>query len=177
MDCMVQAVPSFGRMSALSTLISDHRKVSELFEALQQYDEPPQRRVIFQQIKDELKAHTHLEETILYAQLLQFEELADFLESSYDEHREIKDIIEEIDEIELEAEDMDPVGVSELRDELESAVEELIDVVSYHVEQEEEKLFPQVLDLMTVPELERLEDALKSEVANRGSYSRRGQAA
>jgi hemerythrin superfamily protein len=165
------------RMGALGTLIHDHRRIMDLFELLQQSDDSRQRRIFFQEIKEELRTHTHLEETVLYPQLMKFDELADFLENSYDEHQEIKDIVGEIDQIEDEAENMDPVQVAELRDELESAVEELIDVVSYHMEEEEEKLFPQILELTTVPELDRLEDALTSEVANRESNIRHDQAA
>jgi hemerythrin superfamily protein len=165
------------RINALSALIRDHRRVSDLFELLQQSDDSRQRRNLFQEVKQELRAHNRLEEDILYPQLTKFDEMADFLEASYDEHQEIKDIVAEIDQIEDEAEDMDPSQIAELRDELEGAVEELIDVVSYHVEEEEEKLFPQILNLMTVPELDRLEDALTSEVANRESHFRHGQAA
>jgi hemerythrin superfamily protein len=165
------------RMGALMTLIHDHRRISDLFEFLQQSDDSRQRRILFQEIKDELRAHTALEEGILYPQLAKFDELADFLESSYDEHQEMKDIVGEIDQIEDEAGKRDPTQIAELHDELESAVEELIDIVSYHVEEEEEKLFPQILQLMTVPELDRLEDALTSEVANRESNIRYDQAA
>jgi hemerythrin superfamily protein len=165
------------RITSLTTLIHDHRRVSELFELLQQSDESQPRRLLFQEIKKELEAHTTLEEDILYPQLVKFDELTDFIEASYDEHQEMKDIIGEIDQIEDEAQSMDPTQISELQDELESAIEELIDVVSYHVEEEEEKLFPRILDLMTVPELDRLEDALTSEVANRQSQDRGEQAA
>jgi hemerythrin superfamily protein len=165
------------RINALSTLIHDHRRISDLFELLQQSDDSHQRRNLFQEVKEQLKAHTQLEEDILYPQVEKFDEIADFLEASYDEHQEMKDIIAEIDQTEDEAEDMDPSQIAELRDELESAVQELIDVVSYHVEEEEEKLFPQILQLMTVPELDRLEDALTSEVANRESGFRHDQAA
>jgi hemerythrin superfamily protein len=165
------------RINALSTLIHDHRRISDLFELLQQSDDSRQRRNLFQEVKEELKAHNQLEEDVLYPQLQKFDEMADFLEASYDEHQEIRDIIAEIDQIEDEAEDMDPLQITELRDELEGAVEELIDVVGYHVEEEEEKLFPQILHLMTVPELDRLEDALTSEVANRESNFRKDQAA
>jgi hemerythrin superfamily protein len=168
---------SADRVRALGTLIHDHRKISGLFELLQQSDDSNQRRFLFQEIRDELRAHAQLEEDILYPRLAKFDELVDFLDDSYDEHQEMKDIIGEIDQIETEAENMDPSQITELHDELESAVEELIDVVSYHVDEEEGKLFPRILELMSVPELDRLEDALTSEVANRASNFRHDQAA
>jgi iron-sulfur cluster repair protein YtfE (RIC family) len=160
-------------MSALNTLTHDHRRITDLFELIQQSDDSRQRRVLFQEVKKELRSHTELEESILYPQLDKFEELNDFVEGSYDEHQEIKDIVQEIDEIEDEAQSQETSAseLSTLHDELESALEELIDVVSYHVEEEEEKLFPRILDLMTVSELDRLEDALTSEVANRSGES------
>jgi hemerythrin superfamily protein len=164
-------------LSSFSTIVRDHRALSDLFELLQQSDDPRQRRVLFQEIKDEIREHIDLESQILYPQLVKFDELVDFLEASYDEHQEMKDIIIEIDQIEAEANKMDPTQISELRDELESAIEELIDVVSHHVEEHEEKLFPRIVDLLNVPEIDRLEDALTLEVANRPSKTRPDQAA
>jgi hemerythrin superfamily protein len=149
----------------------DHRKISQLFELLQRSDDPQQRRALFQDVKTKLKEHADLEEDIFYPRLEKFDELVDFLEASYDEHQEIRDIVAEIDQIENEVEDMDSALISELRDELESAIEELVDVVGYHIEEEEENLFPRIIELMSVPELDRLEDALTSEVANRAPDS------
>lgn len=156
-------------MSALQTLVNDHRKINDLFEALQRSDDAEKRRLLFQRLKVELDAHTQLEEDVFYPRLAQYEQLAEFLQSHYEGHQEMKEIIEEIEEIEVEADGKDPEQISKLRDQLECALEDLIDVVSYHVEEEEEMLLPQVLSLLSVPELDRLEDALTSEVANRAA--------
>jgi len=83
----------------------------------------------------------------------------------------MKDILEEIDEVEAEAEGLDaeessgeePVAleredlnVKELYEEMDSALEELIELVNVHIDEEENQLFPKIREFMSEEELMQL---------------------
>ena len=56
-------------MNATELLIEDHDRVEELFKQVKE-NEDGDNTAVFQQIKDELDAHTHIEETIFYPKLI-----------------------------------------------------------------------------------------------------------
>lgn len=162
-------------IQALEMLKEDHTRIKGLFDLLRQSDDADERRTLFQSVKDELEAHTQLEEKIAYPKFSEFDDLAEFIDEFYDEHQEMKDILDEIDEVEAEAEGLDNVesfeeypvvqegedlNVRELYEEMESALEELIELVNVHVEQEENQLFPKVREFMSEEELLQLGRAM-----------------
>ena len=69
-------------MDALELLKQDHRKVAELFKQVEATEDMKKHQQLFQQIKTELEAHTHIEEIILYP--------------SFEKHEELKDITLEV---------------------------------------------------------------------------------
>jgi hemerythrin superfamily protein len=158
-------------IQALEILKDDHARIKGLFDLLRQSDDADERRTLFQSVKDELEAHTQLEEKIAYPRFAEFDDLADFIDEYYDEHQEMKDILDEIDEVEAEAEGLDSVessseepvaleredlNLKDLYEEMDSALEELIELVNVHVDEEENQLFPKIREFMSEEELMQL---------------------
>ena len=130
-------------MDALELLEQDHAKVKELFEQAEDADQKEQ-RAIFRQIKTELETHTHIEESVFYPAMQRYNELKDMVAESLEEHSRVKTLLKE----------MDAMSGSE---DFEDKLEELIDNVEHHAEDEEEsKMFPKVRELVSAAELDKL---------------------
>jgi hypothetical protein len=129
-------------MDALELLEQDHAKVKKLFEEAEDADEKEQ-RAIFTQIKTELEIHTQIEESVFYPAMQRYNELKDMVAESLEEHNKVKTLLKEMD------------GLS--GDDFEDKLEELIDNVEHHAEDEEEsKMFPKVRELVSAAELDKL---------------------
>ena len=145
-------------MDALELLEQDHRKVKELFEQVEANEEVKEKRKIFQQIKKELETHARIEETIFYPAMEKHEELKDMVAESYEEHKQIKTLLRELDGLTSDSEKFEP------------KLKVLQENVEHHAEEEEEgKLFPQVRELMDEDALEELGQELE---AAKGKTSR-----
>jgi hemerythrin superfamily protein len=130
-------------MDALELLEQDHAKVKKLFEQAEDAEQKEQ-RAIFTQIKTELEIHTHIEETVFYPAMQRYNELKDMVAESLEEHNKVKTLLKEMD------------GMSGGED-FEDKLEELIDNVEHHAEDEEEsKMFPKVRELVSAAELDKL---------------------
>ena len=130
-------------MDALELLKQDHAKVKKLFEQAEDADQKEQ-RTIFTQIKTELEIHTHIEESVFYPAMQRYAELKDMVTESLEEHSKVKTLLKEMD------------GLAESED-FEDKLEELIDNVEHHAEDEEEsKMFPKVRELVSAAELDKL---------------------
>ena len=140
-------------MDALELLKEDHQRVSALFDQIAQATLQVDRRRIFEQIRLELETHTYIEETVFYPAFQAKSEFQDLIEEALVEHQEVKDLLQEI-------EDLDDGKDSE---EFEDKIDELIDAVEQHVDEEENDLFPRIeaeLDAQSLEELRvRLEEA------------------
>jgi hemerythrin superfamily protein len=161
-------------IQALAMLKEDHARIKGLFDLLRQSDDPDERRTLFQSVKDELEAHAQLEEKIAYPRFAEFDDLIEFVDEFYDEHQEMKDIMDEIDDVEAEAEgfgdnetgedaapsEREEIDVRELYEEIDSALEELMELVNGHMDEEENQLFPKVKEFMSEDELLRLGRAM-----------------
>lgn len=134
-------------MDALEMLKADHQRVSELFDQLQQADDIDQKRDIFELIRDELNTHADLEENYFYPLFKSKEGFEDLIDESYDDHAEVRDLIEEIDSLDDESE-------------LEDRFDELQEVVDGHVNEEEHDLFPKVRKAMDQEALDKLGEEL-----------------
>jgi iron-sulfur cluster repair protein YtfE (RIC family) len=130
-------------MDALELLEQDHAKVKKLFEQAEDADQKEQ-RAIFTQIKTELEVHTYIEETVFYPAMQRYNELKDMVAESLEEHNKVKTLLNEME------------GMSGGED-FEDKLEELIDNVEHHAEDEEEsKMFPKIRELVRAAELEKL---------------------
>lgn len=140
-------------MDALQILREDHEKLKGLFERIEEAEDDADRRSIFEELRDEILAHSFVEETVFYPAFSPFESFAELLEDSIDDHHEMKELLEEM-------EDIVPVDVLAGQDaesgEFLDQLEDLRDLVEEHIETEELELFPRVADVLNSEELERL---------------------
>lgn len=130
-------------MDALELLKQDHAKVKKLFEEAESADEREQ-KAIFTQIKTELEIHAQIEESVFYPAMGRFNELKDMVRESLEEHSKMKTLLQEM------------ATLSDSED-FQDKLEELIDNVEHHAEDEEEgKMFPKVRELVSANELQKL---------------------
>ena len=123
---------------AIELLMSDHRKVEDLFEQYDQEKESDEgtRREIAQKICAELTIHAQVEEELFYPWLrenLEDDEM-EMLEEAQVEHQTAKDLIAQIEA----ATDIDEV--------YNAKVKVLSEYIKHHVQEEENEIFPKVRD-------------------------------
>jgi hemoglobin-like flavoprotein len=137
-------------MDVLELLKADHKKVKDLFEQAEDA-EGSQLEEICKQIKTELETHAHIEETIFYPAMDKYDELKDMVRESLKQHNQIKNLLHEIYTLGADG------------DELESKLEELMETVEHHAEDEEEgEMFPKILEIVDKQELERIGGQLQA---------------
>ena len=130
--------PARAQPLALELLMTDHRKVEDLFSQYEDEkdgDEDTRRRLA-QRICAELKVHTQLEEELFYPFLrenLEDDDM-DLVEEAQVEHNSAKDLIEQIE------------GATEIDDEYNAKVKVLGEYIRHHVNEEENEIFPKVAD-------------------------------
>ena len=141
-------------MDALEILKQDHQKVKGLFKETEEAGEKKQKQV-FERIKTELETHTHIEESVFYPAMQKHEELKDMVLESLEEHKQVKTLLREMDNLAADSEKFEP------------KLKVLKENVEHHAEEEEEeKMFPKVRELLNKAELEQLGQEL--EAAKRG---------
>jgi hemerythrin superfamily protein len=130
-------------MDALELLKQDHAKVKKLFDKAESVGNREQKR-IFSQIKNELEIHAQIEENIFYPAMQRHDGLKELVAESLKEHKAMKGLLQEM------------ATLSD-REDFEDKLEELIDNVEHHAEDEEEgKMFPKIRELVSVNELQKL---------------------
>jgi hemerythrin superfamily protein len=131
-------------MDPFELLISDHRKVSELFEQIENDDDLSIQENTFARIKQELTVHAEIEETYLYPLVRQYEETEEMTDEALEEHQEVKQLLMELDEI------------SPTHEDWEDMIQELKDAVEHHVEEEENELFPKTKEVLNQETIDQL---------------------
>jgi hemerythrin-like domain-containing protein len=121
---------------ALELLATDHRKVEELFRRYEDEKDGDEeaRRALAGRICNELKAHTQLEEEILYPWLRDNldDEDAEMVEEALVEHASAKDLVAQLE------------GAAEVDETYDAKVKVLGEYVRHHVREEENEIFPKV---------------------------------
>jgi hypothetical protein len=136
-------------MDALELLKQDHQKVKKLFEEAEDAEGKEQQQ-LFDQIKTELETHTHIEETVFYPAVQKHEELKDMVLESIEEHKQVKTLLREMDNLSSDSEKFEP------------KLKVLIENVEHHAEEEEEqKMFPKLRQLMNAQQLQQLGEELE----------------
>ena len=128
-------------MDAIQILKDFHRELSGLFELILITENPGEKQSIFQKVKEELDLYSLIEQHTLYPALSDGNELVKLIDRSYDEHDDMSDRAEEINQMENATQEFD------------SAVQDLADVFDRHVENEECDLFPKVATLLNGDDL------------------------
>jgi hemerythrin superfamily protein len=138
-------------MDAIEVLKQDHQKVKELLEEAQATEGGEEQKEIFKQIKKELETHARIEETVFYPAMEKHEELKDMVLESYEEHKQVKTLLREMEDLVSDSEKFEP------------KLKVLMENVEHHAEEEEEaKMFPKIRDLFDHAALEQLGEELES---------------
>ena len=95
-------------MNALELLKQDHEEVKELFEQAEGTDDSKEQRNIFKQIKKALESHARIEEGIFYPAMEKHAHLKDLVLESYEEHKQIKILLKEMDALVTGSEEFEP---------------------------------------------------------------------
>jgi hemerythrin superfamily protein len=137
-------------MNALEFLKEDHQKVKRLFQEMRKISDRSKQKEIFDKIDTELEMHTHIEETVFYPAIEEQEELKDMVAEALEEHHQAKELLEQLEK--LRADDHD----------FGSQLQQLIEAVEHHVEEEEGEMFPKIREVFDEDELEQLGEDLES---------------
>lgn len=137
-------------MNALEILKQDHQKVKQLFQEATHASDQRTRKDVFDKIDTELEIHAHIEETVFYPALEEHEELKDMVVEALEEHQEAKALLEELEELGPENHDFG------------SKLQDLMESVEHHVQEEEGEMFPKVREVFDEGQLEELGHQLES---------------
>jgi hemerythrin superfamily protein len=142
-------------MDALELLKQDHAKVKKLLEQAEGAEEGKERDATFQKIKNQLETHARIEENVFYPAVQKHEELKDMVLESLEEHKQVKTLLREMDNLSKDSEKFEP------------KLKVLKENVEHHAEEEEEeKMFPKVRKLFSASELQELGAELEAAKGN-----------
>ncbi len=141
-------------MDAFELLKADHKKVAQLFDQLEAA-RGKAKLPIFQQIKNELELHTHIEETIFYPALEKPEETHDLTLEAYEEHKVVKTLLAEL------------AGAKSADDQWQATAKVLRENVEHHVDEEENELFDKADDALSDEQIESLGERMETEKAKK----------
>jgi len=110
-------------MDAIGLIKQDHQRIEKLFRDFFETESETTQEDIFQQIETGLTAHSEMEEQVFYPVMEQF--AADKVDESVSEHREVKELLVDLLDADLNEETF------------ESMFQKLMDDVRKHVKEEE----------------------------------------
>jgi hemerythrin superfamily protein len=119
-------------VSAIDLLEKDHQEVDGFFDEYETLEDAAKKEELALKICLALTVHTQIEEEIFYPAVREAIEKAELIDEAIVEHAAAKQLIAEIEE-------MDPAD--ELYD---AKVKVLGEQVRHHIEEEEDKLFPEI---------------------------------
>jgi hemerythrin superfamily protein len=137
-------------MNALEVLKQDHQKVKGLFQEARHATDISKRKDLFNQIDTELEIHAHIEETVFYPAIEDHEELKDMVAEALEEHEEAKSLLEELEELGADSHEFG------------SKLQQLMEAIEHHVEEEEGEMFPKIREVFEEDELDQLGKDLES---------------
>lgn len=142
-------------MNAIELLKEDHDRVDRLFQKVKATDES-EHRELFEQIKQELDVHAHIEEVIFYPKLIAEggEEIQKLTKEGIEEHRQAKMFLRELANLTEDSEKFEP------------KLTVLMEDITHHVQEEEGQMFPLVQEEFDEFTLQELGKELKKEKAN-----------
>ncbi|MFL6300954.1 MAG: hemerythrin domain-containing protein [Terriglobales bacterium] len=133
-------------MDVIKLLKEDHQRVKKMLSELEDTTEraTKKREELFAEVQAELRLHELVEEEIVYPAFREQSKLKDIVLEGYEEHH-VVDLI------------MDEIAEESVTDETWAAkLKVMKENVEHHVEEEEEKMFPQARKLFSEEDLEEL---------------------
>jgi hemerythrin superfamily protein len=130
------------RLDILDMLKADHLNVEMSYLLFRLSKDESEAQEMAQLIQDQLRKHTFAEENFFYPACENVPKLKKMIEEGYEEHKEIKLILDQLDT-------RWPAST-----ELKGLIESLMAVVRHHVKEEEDEVFPQVRRLIGSAELQ-----------------------
>ncbi len=137
-------------MNAIELLKADHNKVSRLFQKVKA-TEAGEHKPLFEQIKEELEVHTHIEETIFYPKMKEKAELEDLILEGVEEHHQAKMFLRELSALSDDSEKFEP------------KLKVLMEDITHHVQEEEGEMFPKIEELFDEATLKELGAEMEEE--------------
>jgi hemerythrin superfamily protein len=131
--------------SVVDLIMADHREVERLFERMKA--DPDERPMLVPVVAALLIAHSRAEEAEVYPAARDEAGEAEEVAHSQQEHAEAEEILERLQAADHNSEDFDGM------------LEELIDAVTHHVEEEESSVLPGMRDELSEERLEELGEA------------------
>jgi len=116
-------------MEVIPVLEADHRKVEALFKEIEESNDKEQTAQLFKQLKADLTAHSIAEEETVYRRFAGAEGMEEIVEDSQQEHEDLRALLDETSDL---------LGK---RAAFMEKVQELKNVVTHHVEEEENEMF------------------------------------
>ncbi|MEX2491738.1 MAG: hemerythrin domain-containing protein [Nitrospirales bacterium] len=133
-------------MDIFQILKKDHQAVKDLFRKLEGTGAraSKSREKLFTQLKEDLEAHSQGEEAAFYSTLKEHTEMQAMIEEATEEHDEVANLLEEMEELDIESEDWT------------SKLAELQKNVLHHVKEEEGEIFKKAKEIMGKDEMQTL---------------------
>jgi hemerythrin superfamily protein len=118
-------------MKATDLLKKQHRQVEKLFKEVEKTEDPKQRRKLMEQIADDLKMHTQIEEEIFYPAVREVgtAKAEEMIDEAFEEHHVVDLVLAELPQVDPEDE------------RFEAKMTVLSELVEHHVEEEEKEMF------------------------------------
>jgi hypothetical protein len=132
-------------MKIFDELIKDHRTQRRLAdELLETQGASTERKKLYKQLKEELKAHEVSEERYFYIPLMEVDKSQEQARHSVAEHHEIDELVEKLDDTDMTA----SAWLIHFR--------ELHKLVNHHLNEEEDEVFTLAKKVLTEKEMEHL---------------------
>jgi hemerythrin superfamily protein len=148
-------------MKATDLLKKQHRQVEKLFKEVEKTEDPKQRRKLMEQIADDLKMHTQIEEEIFYPAVREVgtAKAEEMIDEAFEEHHVVDLVLAELPQVDPEDE------------RFEAKMTVLSELVKHHVEEEEEEMFPMAEKKLGAERIKELGQQLE-QMAGRGGQRR-----
>ena len=119
-------------MKATDLLKKQHKSVKALFKKVENTEDARQRRQLMDQITNELKIHTKIEEEIFYPAVREIgtSKAEEMIDESYEEHHVVDLVLAELPKVDPED------------DRFAAKMTVLSELVEHHADEEEKEMFP-----------------------------------
>jgi hemerythrin-like domain-containing protein len=133
-------------MDVFSLLKKEHKKVAGLFKDIEGLTKSTisKKEALFRELKTDLTKHADFEEQNLYPVIKDPEKTHDLTLESYEEHRLIRQLLDEL------------TRMPENKDEWDAKFKVLREQVEHHVEEEEGELFPKAKKVLSEEQIDDL---------------------